>query len=152
MEHSRTHVLRVAAMRLLKDQTERVQAELWERQLEEYPDSVRRDFKYVLNVWLNRQMPETFRANREKEFAKMGSLYDSEDEFRREQNKHVSTCWQQERESIQRSVILTMQNTCGVFYECSLKPDGTYRYTGFRYGFEGSEYQSSIGDIFGDRI
>jgi hypothetical protein len=33
----------------------------------------------------------------------------------------------------------------GVFYECGLQPDGTYRWRGYRFGLEGSEYQSGFG-------
>jgi hypothetical protein len=35
----------------------------------------------------------------------------------------------------------------GFFYACCRKPDGTYRYVGFRYGLDVSEYASGFYDM-----
>ena len=36
------------------------------------------------------------------------------------------------------------QDHKGFFYACGKREDGTYRYVGFRYGLEGSEYASGF--------
>ena len=38
-------------------------------------------------------------------------------------------------------------NPEGFFYACSKRDDGTYRYVGFRYGLEDSEYASGFDDM-----
>ena len=35
----------------------------------------------------------------------------------------------------------------GFFYACGKRPDGTYRYVGYRYGLEDSEYASGFYDM-----
>ena len=45
------------------------------------------------------------------------------------------------------ALLYKAQDPEGFFYACCRKPDGTYRYVGFRYGLEESEYASGFYDM-----
>ncbi len=45
------------------------------------------------------------------------------------------------------ALLYKAQDPQGFFYACGKKPDGTYRYVGFRYGLEESEYASGFYDM-----
>lgn len=44
-----------------------------------------------------------------------------------------------------RQVVLAKQHEGGVFYECCRRPDGSYKYRGYRYGRELGQHMGGFG-------
>lgn len=106
---------------------------LWARQLQVYPDSRRMFLHDIVQTWLVEVDPNL--EDRARRFAAASFNWPPPIEL-----------WNAEhRLSVARHVVMCMQNPAGVFYECGKRPDGTYAYRGFRYGFDASEYLSGFG-------
>ncbi|MDI1362544.1 hypothetical protein [Methylotenera sp.] len=124
---------------------------LWQVQLQHYPDSVRRDAHFVITQWANSEMPDEFYSaqknyfNQQSQWIYSDNPAEQEREINRERNEYISRKWNKEMTQRLQSIVHTIQHSVGVFYECGLQPDGTYQWKGFRYGIEGSEYQSGFG-------
>jgi len=117
--------------------------DLWVVQLEQYPDSVamteREVFDFMQDV--------TESVAREIEYwDKKGTELYPDPVDRRIERMHVANlAIERERGRRARAVAFACVNDpIGVFYKCVLKPDGTYKFIGYRYGLEPSEYMSGF--------
>lgn len=122
--------------------------ELIAAQLREWPDSRIVEIDHVMNVWLNVPIDTEYVASERKTLRSMGA-YEMEARFRAVEKGLLRARESSLRNA--RGVILAMTyHPEVVFYECSQRPDGTYRHRGARYGVEGREYASGF-EPFGER-
>lgn len=134
---------------LAQEQIARVRAELWEVQLQEFPDSVPvsvRDMiaylyearspyiKSELERWDMFTAPCFSKAD-DASFARRGFMFSLQEKYRADIGRQVA--------------MANIEDPCGIFYVCGRREDGSYRYLGFRFGFEGSEYRSGFPEIEG---
>ena len=115
---------------------EQAQAILWAVQLEEFPDSVRIPHNMV-HQWAydepNRAEWERVYAN-ENAILNRGQIFDAWQKYITDHQLRAA-----------RGITISVQDLVGVFYVCGKREDGSYRYRGYRYGVEGSQYQSGFG-------
>lgn len=121
--------------------------ELIAAQLREWPDSRIVEIDHVMNVWLNVPLDSAYVSDEQKSLVALG-VSEMEARF-----QALDKALLRSRESSLRNargVILALTyHPEVVFYECSQRPDGTYRHRGARYGVEGREYASGF-EPFGD--
>ena len=115
--------------------SERAQAILWAVQLEEFPDSVR-VFENEVHSW-SWEEPDY-----EEWYSGRPGLVDLAP-------TQVGEAWSSYlayfQLNIARCIAIASAETVGVFYRCGKREDGTYSWRGYRYGVEGSQYQSGFG-------
>lgn len=129
---------------LALSQIAKVQEELWGVQLQEYPDSVRLTPKEVIDACYERS-PTLALAMHDWDHDS-GPDYENESDRRAARSLKGQELILQHQLNVSRLVVIAaVQSPCGVFYKCGKNEDGTYRWMGFRFGFEGSEYQSGFG-------
>lgn len=127
---------------LALSQIAKVQEELWEVQLQEYPDSVRMKSEEVLDACYE-SPPDLDRIL--KYWDETKSVMWDESDRRHMRSQFAKDVIARHKYDVSRAIAFTIQDPCGVFYKCGKNEDGTYRWMGFRFGFEGSEYQSGFG-------
>ena len=120
---------------------------LLEAQVGEFPDSIVLSDYELYNV-LADAVPEWLVDHKFEDWDKYGSRHEmgwwSENHY--EEWKDVRI--EQARAQWARNALLyKSQYPKGFFYACSRKPDGTYRYVGFRFGKQDSEYASGFYDM-----
>lgn len=127
---------------LLDDLLTEVREELWDVQLEVFPDSVRTSLGDVLD--LTYKQPRHLDAIMKAWTRDYANLYNTKAEemvaYTQKFNDTIATY----RLDLARSIILTLQYPQGIFYMCGKQHDGTYLYMGFRYGAEPSQYMSGF--------
>jgi hypothetical protein len=119
-------------------------ATLMEAQLEAYPDSI---------VLTDHQMYDALRS--ETPDWLIGHEFEHWDKYEARYEMGVFAGWyydkwkehmieQTHARWARNALLYKWQNPEGFFYACCKKEDGTYRYVGFRYGLEESEYASGF--------
>lgn len=128
---------------LAQAQIETVRKELWEVQLQEYPDSVPMRDEEIYDLMYSGNPPylKTTMAVWELRHADLYSETEIASEVDKEQLRRRLAF---RREVATKVAGCLMQDPCGFFYKCGKKPDGTYRYMGFRYGMEPEQYMSGF--------
>ena len=121
---------------------------LMQAQLSAYPDSlVLTDIQMMdalrksTSDWINYDKPEEWRY-----YADLSDAL-KEDKWlvKRMHEISVDLQVQETRAQWARSAFIYRAETPeGFFYACCKKPDGTYRFVGFRYGLEDSQYASGF--------
>ncbi len=117
---------------------------LMEAQLEAYPDSI---------VLTDHQMYDALRS--ETPDWLIGHEFEHWDKYEARYEMGVFAGWyydkwkehmieQTHARWARNALLYKWQNPEGFFYACCKKEDGTYRYVGFRYGLEESEYASGF--------
>lgn len=114
--------------------------QLWLAQLANYSDSKSVSHSDALR-WLDEPPQQDLDAEFDRLYA---ACYPDAVERRIAKHDYVVDRLHNHRLRIARAIAMTIQYEVGVFYECGLKPDGTYRWRGFRYGIEGSQYLSGF--------
>lgn len=128
---------------LAQAQIETVRKEMWEVQLQEYPDSVPMkdgeiyDLMYTGNPPYLETTMKVWELRNSGVYGETEIAYEADKEqlrrrleFRREIATKVAGC--------------LMQDPCGFFYKCGAKGDGSYRFMGYRYGMEPEQYMSGF--------
>ena len=127
---------------LFEAQLAEVQAELWEVQLSQYPDSVR--MKYSDVYALTFENPKDL----EKELVfwdeHYGTLYNTQIEELKARADKAQDLVMHHKLALSRSINLALQSPQGFFYRCGKREDGTYKWVGYRYGVEPEEYMSGF--------
>ena len=127
-----------AQLQNLCEEAEDLRQALAERQLEVWPDS------RILTVhdvygWINSEPPHLeYAVSNWRGIPGNDNRLDHFDDF-------VSKVRAEYSLNVARSLMLCLQAPVGVFYECGKNADGTYKWRGFRYGFEESQYMSGFG-------
>lgn len=103
--------------------------DLWQVQLEQYPDSVQLDLHTLLSL------PDTHTLDRIKR--PMRTL-EAMCMHQRDMAELRQQCWRW----ISLALSNAVEDTLGVFYVCCKNQDGSYKYLGYRYGVEGYQYLS----------
>lgn len=133
---------------LLRQQMEKLRQQLIERQLEEYPDSRIMTEDEVRDEWIDKFSPHVKQGivNRCAEHSKrLKGLGFDDDVISSTFREDFSKAHREEREHVASCVLLAMSNSpVRVFYECSKRKDGTYKFRGCRYGVEGYQYMSGF--------
>ena len=127
---------------LCESQVEKVNDMLWEVQIKVYPDSVRMSNNEVLDACY--ESPPGLEGSLRYWDEHESVMWDESDR-RHMRSQFAKDVIARHKYDVSRAIAFTIQYPCGVFYKCCRKPDGTYRYMGFRYGFEDSQYQSGFG-------
>jgi hypothetical protein len=117
---------------------------LWEAQVSAYPDSLRLTDTQMLEA-LRTAIPDWVAEHKFEDWRH----YDA----RHEMGWYASIGyenWKQLEIEMTRArwarnaFLYRTQNAQGFFYACVKRPDGTYRYIGFRDGFEEQDYASGF--------
>lgn len=121
---------------------------LLEAQLSAFPDSiVLSDFE-MYNA-LAGAVPEWLQNHKYEDWDKYPARYEMNEWFAPRYYEEWRDCRiEQARAQWARNAMLyKSQYPKGFFYACSKRPDGTYRYVGYRYGKHESEYASGFYDM-----
>ena len=121
---------------------------LMQAQLSAYPDSLVLTDIQMMDA-LRTATPDWIRYDKPEEWRYYADLSDAlkEDEWlvKRMHEISVDLQVQETRAQWARSAFIYRAETPkGFFYACCKKPDGTYRFVGFRYGLEESQYASGF--------
>ena len=131
---------RLRELRLLAE------AELWEAQLKEWPDSKMVSLHEVYRTWLQ-ETPSNLEAELAHWDGTLGKTY-SEDEAwakRNDRQFYVQQIISRHQIQLANNVVTALQFPAFVFYECGKKEDGSYKWRGCRYGTAPHEYMSGFG-------
>lgn len=127
---------------LAEDQIAKAQEDLWEVQLKEYPDSVRMTLEEVQGRL--QEDPPHREAHRER-WDKRREDFTCAPEFTAHRPFEKLKTISDYQLRMSRSVALcAIQDPCGFFYKCGKTSEGAYRWMGFRYGLEPSQYMSGF--------
>jgi hypothetical protein len=127
---------------LMQEQLAKVQEQLWEMQLSQFPTSVKLTGDEIRELCDSK--PAFLDATMERWDQTMASSYtpDMAKWARRdERQKLILDHRAQAGRYIARCLF---DEPYGIFYKCAPQPDGSYRYIGFRYGFEDYQYASGF--------
>ena len=118
---------------------------LWEAQVSAYPDSLRLTDTQMLDA-LRTAIPDWVAESKYEDWDNYAARY--------EINEWYAPLWYRDWRELQieqararwarNAFMYRAQNTQGFFYACVKRPDGTYRYVGFRDGFEEQDYASGF--------
>ena len=117
---------------------------LMEAQLSAYPDSlVLTDIQMMLA--LRKSKPDWIRYDKLKEWRYFEYLKEDEWLAKRLHEVSVDAQIDETRARWARNAFIYRAETPeGFFYACCKQPDGSYKFVGFRYGLEDSEYASGF--------
>jgi len=117
---------------------------LWEAQISAYPDSLRLTDAQMLDA-LRTAIPDWVAEHKYEDWRSYGARHEMGwyadlyyHEWLRSQMEEARARW------ARHAFMYRTQNPQGFFYACVKRPDGTYRYVGFRDGFEEQDYASGF--------
>ena len=117
---------------------------LMQAQLSAYPDSIVLTDIQMMDA-LRKQVPNWMDYYKLEEWRYYEDLQKDEWLAKRLFGDSLQGLIEETRARWARSAFIYRAETPnGFFYACSRKPDGSYRYVGFRYGLEESEYASGF--------
>jgi hypothetical protein len=121
---------------------------LMEAQLSAYPDSIKLTDLQMMDT-LRTATPDWLSYRKLKEWRYYSDLSDAlkEDEWLVNRMYETSVDLQSEEARAQwarNAFIYRAETPEGFFYACCKQPDGKYKFVGFRYGLEDSEYASGF--------
>jgi hypothetical protein len=119
-----------------------------EAQLSAYPDSLVLTDIQMMDA-LRKSTPDWIKYDKLEEWRYYSDLSDAlkEDEWlvKRMHEQSVDLQVQETRARWARNAFIYRAETPeGFFYACCKQPDGTYKFVGFRYGLDDSEYASGF--------
>jgi hypothetical protein len=126
---------------LFEAQLAEVQAELWEVQLQEFPDSVKMKYSDVCN--LAYQVPDNLEPEMAAWDTTYGLFYKSTDKLVAKSDKRNALVLNYQLR-MARAINMAMQSPEGIFYQCGKRENGTYKWIGYRYGVQPSQYMSGF--------
>jgi hypothetical protein len=136
-------------LHLALEQIARVKEELWEVQLQEFPDSVPVSVKDMIAYLYEARNPY-IKSELERWDMCMAPCFSKVEDAKFARREFMFSLQEKHRADIGRQVAMAqVQDPCGIFYVCGRREDGSYRYLGFRFGFEGSDYRSGFPEIEG---
>ena len=106
---------------------------LLEAQLAAYPDSLVLTYDQVLHAIRN-ERPDWLQTHKFEDWVHYADMYYRQ--WRDLQTEQARSQW------AHWAFLNRANSPDGFFYACSKRDDGTYRYVGFRYGLEESQYAS----------
>ena len=117
---------------------------LMEAQLSAYPDSIVLT-DHQMYTALQLEVPDSMDYYKLEEWGYYEDLKKDEWLAKRLFEHDLKALIEQTRARWARNALLyKWQTPEGFFYACSRKPDGSYRFVGFRYGLEESQYASGF--------
>ena len=117
---------------------------LMEAQLSAYPDSIMLN-DHQMHTALQLEVPDSMDYYKLEEWGYYEYLKKDEWLAKRLFEHDLKALIEQTRARWARSALLyKWQTPEGFFYACSRKPDGSYRFVGFRYWLEESQYASGF--------
>ena len=121
---------------------------LMEAQLSAFPDSIVLEVDKMYDA-LADAVPQWLQDHKYEDWDKYPARYEINEWFApMYYEEWRTTRIEQARAQWARNALLyKAQDPQGFFYACGKRPDGTYRYVGFRYGLEESEYASGFYDM-----
>jgi hypothetical protein len=126
---------------LFEAQLAEVQAELWEVQLQEFPDSVKMKYSDVCNLAYT--LPDYLETEMAAWDITYGILYKGSDKTMAKACKRDLIVMNYQIR-MARTINMAMQSPEGLFYQCGKKENGTYKWVGYRYGVRPSQYMSGF--------
>ena len=121
---------------------------LMEAQLSAFPDSIVLEVDKMYDA-LADAVPEWIQEHKYEDWDRYPARFEMNEWFAPMyyEEWRIARIEQARAQWARNALLYKAQDPQGFFYACGKRPDGTYKYVGFRYGLEESEYASGFYDM-----